>query len=61
MVNYDCSSCLLCILNVQCDIENPQVDVSKLEDFCSKHGIRGWYVLPMIMETFSLVVKICDL
>lgn len=27
---------------VQCDIDNPQVDVNQLDDFCSKHNIGGW-------------------
>ena len=33
---------LILIYYVQCDIDNPQVDVNQLDDFCSKHNIGGW-------------------
>ena len=34
-------------LSMQCDIENPQVDQSVLDEFCKKHNIAGWYELCM--------------
>lgn len=34
----------LIFFNLQCDIDNPQVDMNQLDDFCSKHNISGWWV-----------------
>lgn len=39
--------------HLQCDIDNPQVDMSKLDDFCSKHNIGGWYDGTILSEMLS--------